>query len=247
VSYPLFLYLFTLIFLFDLGYALRKHIAEALQKRSAAIRTALDLYNSAAKALQPPHTTLKWDDVVEYAFLSDFNLLCDTRQDVQHRQWATPAGCLALDTHFKILRACEEIERLNIEVRRMATHIRDEELFLHARENATRDIDPNLAHQIALYRMVRGRFNSHHIRCIRQIAGLLGFTGTASVGVSVDVVGDGVEAPTEQNVGQRDEEDGQEFTDLQEDQEDQEEEEQLDNDILDILTVAMDNTQLSHR
>ena len=109
------------------------------------------------------------------------------------------------------------------------------------------DIDPNLAHQIALYCMVRGRFNSHHIRRIRQIAGLLRFTGTASVGISVDVVGDGVEAPTEQNVGQIDEEDGQEFTDLQEDQEDQEEEEQLDNDILDILTVAMDNTQLSHR
>ena len=97
--------------------------------------------------------------------------------------------------------------------------------------------------------MVHGQFNSHHICCIRQIAGLPRFTGIASIGVSVDVIGDGVEAPTEQNVGQRDDdkEDGQEFMDLQEDQEDQEEEEQLDNDILDILTVAMDNTQLSHR
>ena len=48
---------------------MRKHIAEALQKRSAAVCTALDQYNTAAKALQPPHTTLKWEDIIEYAFL----------------------------------------------------------------------------------------------------------------------------------------------------------------------------------
>lgn len=42
------------MFHYILGYALRKHIAESLQKRSAAIRTALDHYNAAAKALRPP-------------------------------------------------------------------------------------------------------------------------------------------------------------------------------------------------
>ena len=102
---------------FAVGYALRKHIAGALQKRSAAVRAALDEYNAAAKALRPPRTTLKWEDVVEYAFLSDFDLLRDTRQDIRHHPWATPTGRLALDTHFKILRAREELKRLNIEVR----------------------------------------------------------------------------------------------------------------------------------
>ena len=105
-----------------LGYALCKHIADALQKHSAAIRTALDQYNTVAKALQPPRTTLKWDDVAEYAFLSDFDLLRDTRQDIHTRLWATPAGRLALDTHFKIVRAREELERLNVEVQRVTTH-----------------------------------------------------------------------------------------------------------------------------
>ena len=85
------------------GYALHKHISDALQKCSSAIRTALETYNVAAKALTPPFQTLKWDQVVDYTFLSDFDLLCNACQDIQHHPWATPAGQLAMDTHFKIM------------------------------------------------------------------------------------------------------------------------------------------------
>ncbi|EGO30745.1 hypothetical protein SERLADRAFT_432361 [Serpula lacrymans var. lacrymans S7.9] len=60
------------------GYALRKHIGKALQARSATIRTALERYNAAAKALSPPRQTLEWKEVVNYTFLSEFNLLRDT-------------------------------------------------------------------------------------------------------------------------------------------------------------------------
>jgi hypothetical protein len=42
--------------------------------------------------------------------------------------------------------------------------------------------------------MHRGRFNSHHIRRIRQIAALEGFTGIASVRVALDAVNAGVAA-----------------------------------------------------
>ncbi|KIJ59155.1 hypothetical protein HYDPIDRAFT_101239, partial [Hydnomerulius pinastri MD-312] len=58
-------------------YKMCKHIGKALQARSAAIRTALDHYNAVAKALSPPRRTLTFDEVVKYAFLSDFNLLRD--------------------------------------------------------------------------------------------------------------------------------------------------------------------------
>ena len=60
------------------GYCLWKHISQALKKHSSAIQTALDHYNTAALILDPPCPCLKWDEVVEYAFLSDFDLLCDT-------------------------------------------------------------------------------------------------------------------------------------------------------------------------
>ncbi|KAG6864435.1 hypothetical protein C0993_008883, partial [Termitomyces sp. T159_Od127] len=65
----------------QIGYKLRKHIGKALKARLQAVRNALDKYNAAACALFPPHPKLSWDLVVEYAFLADFNILLDMRQD----------------------------------------------------------------------------------------------------------------------------------------------------------------------
>ena len=120
------------------GYKLRKHIAKALQSRSQAIRTALDSYNTAAHALTPPRQQLEWKQVIEYAFLADFDLLRDARQDISHRPWATPAGRLAMDLYYKISRAQEEVDRLDIEVRRVATYLRDEHHYLRYMEEKVR-------------------------------------------------------------------------------------------------------------
>ncbi|KAI0058310.1 hypothetical protein BV25DRAFT_1872035 [Artomyces pyxidatus] len=160
------------------GYKLRKHIAKALQARSQAIRTALERYNKCAQALEPPRPTIDWQEVVEYAFLADFDLLRNARQDVRPKPWATPAGRLAMDLHYKILRAREEIQRLNVEIPRVATDLRDEEL---ARANDianASNIDPLLAPQIRRYRMERGRFHEYHLGRLRDIAALPGFSGS---------------------------------------------------------------------
>ncbi|KAG6821969.1 hypothetical protein H0H92_015871, partial [Tricholoma furcatifolium] len=63
------------------GYKLRKHIGKALKARSQAIRSALDRYNDAATLMSPPRASLSWNEIIEYAFLADFDLLRDTRQD----------------------------------------------------------------------------------------------------------------------------------------------------------------------
>ena len=83
----------------------------------------------------------------------------------------------------------------------------------------------------------------HHIRHIKQIAALNGFTGNASVGVALDAVNAGVDAAAEEHVehGNDDIEVSGELLDLQDEQEGQEEEEQLDNDLLDIISVFMDH------
>ena len=65
-----------------IGYKLCKHIAKALQACSQAIRNALEWYNAAAIMLSLPCYTLCWNEVVQYAFLADFNLLWETRQDI---------------------------------------------------------------------------------------------------------------------------------------------------------------------
>jgi hypothetical protein len=62
-----------------------------------------------------------------------------------------------MDTYFKIQRAKEEINCLNIEIRRLVTYIRDERVFLLAKEAEVRETDPHLAFFIGKYRMQRGR------------------------------------------------------------------------------------------
>jgi len=165
-----------------IGYSLHKHIANALKARSVAIRTALDKYNAAASALVPPRQVLDWDQVVEYAFLSDFDLLRDARQDIRTKPWATPATRLAVDQAFKLERAEEEVARLNIEVPRLATYIRDEDIYLRVKEAELSLSHPALAHQISLHRMERGRFNAHHLKVLGKIHFLPSYTGPIGFG-----------------------------------------------------------------
>ncbi|KAJ7883029.1 hypothetical protein B0H14DRAFT_2166997, partial [Mycena olivaceomarginata] len=59
-------------------------------------------YNVAAIALDPLVASLTWEQVFEYIFLADFDILHDTRAEVQSRPWTRPAYRLAVDTYFKI-------------------------------------------------------------------------------------------------------------------------------------------------
>ena len=165
---------------------MHKHIGKALQARSSAIRTALDQYNTAAQALSLSHQMLHWKEVVEYTFLTDFNLLHDAHQDISQCLWATPAAQLAMDLHFKICRAKEEIPCLNIEIRQVATYICDEDCYLRAWENQVRTFNPQLAHHIYLHHMEQGWFNAHHISCLTKISRLKGFSESITTGQSVN-------------------------------------------------------------
>ncbi|KIJ58438.1 hypothetical protein HYDPIDRAFT_102653, partial [Hydnomerulius pinastri MD-312] len=170
--------------IFELSKINRAGTAKALQARSSAIRTALERYNTAALAMEPARRTLEWDEVVEYAFLADFDLLRDVHQDVSQRPWATPAGRAAMDAYFKKCRAEEEIHRLNIEMQRLLTYIRDEEDYLLSCEDKLMPASPVLAHQVAILRNIRGRFNEQHIKYLLKISQLQGFSGTLTLGKS---------------------------------------------------------------
>ncbi|KAJ7729123.1 hypothetical protein B0H14DRAFT_3169252 [Mycena olivaceomarginata] len=185
------------------GYKLRKHIAKALQARSKAVRNAIDRYNNTAMALDPPMPSLTWEQVVEYTFLADFDILRDTRVEVQSRPWTRPPYRLAMDTYFKIERAKEEITRLNIEIRRFVTWIRDEGRFLRDREAALRssegkteeqaEADLLLAVQTKLYRRQRSRFDDQHMEILQKLAKMKGFTGNLSPGQAVEALGESEE------------------------------------------------------
>lgn len=136
---------------------MRQHIGKALQARSQAIRTALDRYNEATALLYPDRDPLKWDEVVQYASLADFDILRDARQDISERPWASSAGRIVMDQYFKLKRAEEEIQRLNVEIPRLVTYMIDEDEFLREREEATALVDSGLAYQIRLYRLERSQ------------------------------------------------------------------------------------------
>ncbi|KAJ7062969.1 hypothetical protein B0H15DRAFT_794779 [Mycena belliarum] len=172
------------------GYKLRKHIAKALQARSKAVRNAIDRYNAAAILLEPPMPQLTWEQVVEYAFLADFDLLRDTRAEIRARPWMRPAYRLALDKYFRLQRAKEEIKRLNIEIRRVDRLLRQKGRELRRQEGkseAEADEDLMLAVQLRLYRERRARFDDGHMRRFRALAKTPRFTGSIVPGLALEL------------------------------------------------------------
>ena len=97
---------------------------------SKAIKNVLEKYNHTVAALNPPQQYLHWNDVIEYVFLAEFNLLQDAHQDIHSKPWATPAGCMTLDMYQKIEWAEEEIIQLNIEICCFLAYIHNEDTFI---------------------------------------------------------------------------------------------------------------------
>ncbi|KAF7358843.1 hypothetical protein MSAN_01224200 [Mycena sanguinolenta] len=168
------------------GYKMRSHIAKALQARSKAIRKAIERYNTLAADMEPPRPALDWDQVVNYSFLAEFDILRDTGNNVEGRPWTRPSYRFAMDKYFKILRAQEEIKRLNIEIKRLVTWIDDEDRFLRKKESEHKASNPPLAVQISRYRQRRARSDHNHMHRLWTLAKTPGFTGSLVPGVSLE-------------------------------------------------------------
>ncbi|KAI6006787.1 hypothetical protein EDD15DRAFT_2136677, partial [Pisolithus albus] len=103
---------------------------------------------------------------------------------ISQRPWASPAAHTAMDQYFKVCRAEEEIECLNVEIHRIATYLCDEDHYMKACIAQLQVTHPPLAYQVQLYHHTRARFTDHHLRLLAEISGLHGFTGTTLPGKS---------------------------------------------------------------
>ncbi|KAI0692610.1 hypothetical protein BC835DRAFT_1277453 [Cytidiella melzeri] len=167
------------------GYSMRTHISKSLQTRSKAIQTAVATYNAAATALDPPRPPLDWQEIGNYQFLEQFALLQDTRHDVRGKRWIEPAVRACMKMRLRIRRAREEVERLNVEVRRLHTAIRDERrLFPQVRDRLQTARDPILGAVLEFIER-RQRINSELLSRVHQVYSLDGFTGTKGPGTRV--------------------------------------------------------------
>ncbi|KAG1723398.1 hypothetical protein EDB19DRAFT_1898083 [Suillus lakei] len=174
-----------------LGYKLRTQISTALKSRATAIRIALTHYNKYASQLNPPHPPLQWEQIVDYSFLAEFDLLRETGTEIQTKRWANPSYRHASTQHLAHQRAKEEIRRLNVEVGQLCTKIRDDALdYLRAIAQLELDNPPLAAHLQRQWQWLRSA-NGRHLWCIDQILRLPGYSGPMSPGTREDEADEG--------------------------------------------------------
>jgi hypothetical protein len=177
------MYLDVPLYALFIGYKLRTHISKALKARSKAIQRALVAYNQAASTLDPPRPKLTWVQIVEYTSIAEFELLrTGAREDIRNLDWADARNRQATICYLKMTRAREEIQRLNIETKRLATWIQDEALELDQAIKACRVVDPPLSQAVTKFANQRKRVNTNLEVTLRQVYALQGYSGEAVVG-----------------------------------------------------------------
>ncbi|PSS29557.1 hypothetical protein PHLCEN_2v2956 [Hermanssonia centrifuga] len=167
-----------------MGYKLRTHIGKAMKTRGKAIRTALSKYNKLAVLMEPKAPTLQWKDIVNYTFIAEFDLLRNSHshQDITSKPWAIQLHREVAAKHFKVIRAHDEIVRLNVESRRLLTRIWDEE---NEFKNVVANLectDRILAAEVQSRYLRRARVNRTHVVRLRAMQALPGYTGWMSPG-----------------------------------------------------------------
>ncbi|KAG0692671.1 hypothetical protein DFH29DRAFT_882163 [Suillus ampliporus] len=159
------------------GYKMRQQISNAITRRSTTIQNALERYNQLAPLQTPPREVLKFSEVASYAWLGEFELLKHSWQEVLTKPWVSKANREVAGKYFKIIRACEEINRLNIEIARLQKWVDDEDAHLFTTATSLSMSNPALASDIRRLHDKRQRVNNVHRMRLQAIYALPGFSG----------------------------------------------------------------------
>ncbi|KAG1870917.1 hypothetical protein F4604DRAFT_1881226 [Suillus subluteus] len=163
-----------------LGYKLRTQISKALKTRANAIRNAIERYNKFAARLDPPRPELTWEKIAEYSFAGEFDLLCETDEQIHAKCWASPANRQAAIRYFDVQCSKEELTRCNVEIVRLLTKMRDDEEDYAMSISMLQSTDPPLAAELDRRWTYLCNVNTGHHSRIRQIQQLAGYTGSFS-------------------------------------------------------------------
>ena len=165
----------------------------------------LDEYNKQAELLGRP--VLDFQQVIEYSFLSDFELLHHMHSDITQRPWAQPLIRNAMISWMKTERAKEEIKRLNVEARRLKTYIRDTSLAQRHTIRRLCQTDPALAAELQERHDAQSSIGALLSQQLRKMECLSGFTGWRTFGVRAGVVDPGSESDGDGAMGEDNTED----------------------------------------
>ncbi|KAJ7776646.1 hypothetical protein DFH07DRAFT_731774 [Mycena maculata] len=160
------------------AYKMREKLSKALKTRAEAIRKALNRYNDAAAALNPPRPRLTWHSIINSASLAEFDWLRETRQDIRALPWAQSAVREAMVLYFGIKRANEEKVRLNVEICCLITFMVDDHTDYYRAIARTIIPNPPLARELQRQWAFRTRINTSIAARLELMARLHGFTGS---------------------------------------------------------------------
>ena len=164
------------------------------------MNTVLDEYNKQAECLGRP--ILDFQQVIEYSFLSNFELLHQTHNNITQQPWAQPLIRNAMISWMKTERAKEEIKRLNVEARRLKTYIRDSSLAQRRSIRLLHQTDPALAAELQEHYDTQSSIGALLSQQLRKMECLSGFTGCRTLGVQAGVVVPGSESDDDGVVGE---------------------------------------------
>lgn len=150
---------------------------------------------------------------MDLTFVSEFDLLRQSYGDanILAKPWMEPANRIICNTLFKVTRAREEIERLNVEVQRLRTWLFvEDEQYRHAIAITLGKGQAALAAELrAQHRRRRAVNNSHH-HILNKVENLRGFTGKKGMGTPAGWTAEmvarlrqsNVEVPTDESGGE---------------------------------------------
>jgi hypothetical protein len=180
-TYVFFIYgLSALILCLSLAYNQREKINQALKNRSDAIHTSLDKYNKAAKALNCDQLTMS--EVTKMTSIADFHLLGETRDDIRNARWTRHDAREATQLYFRVKRACEEVERLNVEMKHQITYMIEEHTLYSQVCARIRKQNTYLVAYLDKERKHRDEIFAHVTTHLLKTSRLQGFMGSLAAG-----------------------------------------------------------------
>ncbi|KAG1876360.1 hypothetical protein F4604DRAFT_1880665 [Suillus subluteus] len=111
------------------------------------------------------------------AAIREFDLLKHSRRDLLSKPWASKANREVAAKYFKVVRAREELTRLNVEVARLHTWVDDEDTHLSSVARSLSKTNPALACEIQWRFEERRQVNNIHRTRLRAIYDLPGYNG----------------------------------------------------------------------
>jgi hypothetical protein len=110
-------------------------------------------------------------------WLGEFELLKHSWQEILVKPWVSKANREIAGKYFKIIRACEEIACLNIEISRLQKWVNDEDVHLSTTAMLLCESNPALAGEICRLHDKHRQINDVHCVHLQAIYALLGFSG----------------------------------------------------------------------